>query len=137
MTSSSRRAFDHGGSYASRLSGDGPLCLFRVYLVWKEVGETRGENRMNKASAKVLVSALVAALVVTLMPSQALAIGSILDVHEPLVDLDVRDEKVKPTAEQKAAVRAMGAHALWNRFGTPVSLINYNGFLAEGLSSDP
>mgnify|MGYP006159777469 CR=1 FL=1 len=50
---------------------------------------------MNGTRAKLLVSALVAALVVALMPSQALAIGSILDVHEPLVDLDVRDEKLK------------------------------------------
>jgi hypothetical protein len=36
---------------------------------------------------------------------------------------------VSPTAGQRQAVSALGAHATWNQFGTPRSLIRYGGFL--------
>lgn len=79
---------------------------------------------------------VVSALVVALMPSPAQAIGSILEVHEALPDIDVRPGQIRPTAQQKAAVGALGAHAFWNDFGTPTSLINYDGYLATGRSRD-
>jgi hypothetical protein len=43
---------------------------------------------------------------------------------------------VQPTSSQKAIVSALGATARWNRFGTPSSLIRYDGYLATGLQGD-
>ncbi len=53
-----------------------------------------------------------------------------------LADLDNRKGRVEPTTAQRDRVAALGATARWNEFGTPVSLINYSGSLATGLSSD-
>src|SRR5438093_2487519 len=53
-----------------------------------------------------------------------------------LANLDARAGTVLPTAAQVAAANALNAHATWNRFGTPQSLINYNGYLATGVSGD-
>src|ERR1700746_188029 len=41
---------------------------------------------------------------------------------------------IAPTAAQKQAVSALGAHAAWNSYGTPSSLIKVDGYLATGLS---
>jgi hypothetical protein len=53
-----------------------------------------------------------------------------------LQDVDRRGGPLPPTRAQRAAVRALGAHATWNRFGTPRSLIKFNGYLATGLGPD-
>src|SRR3954464_11187311 len=44
---------------------------------------------------------------------------------------------IAPTAAQKQAVSALGAHAAWNSYGTPSSLIKVGGWLATGLSGSP
>ena len=52
-------------------------------------------------------------------------------------DLDLRVGSVAPTARQRQLVAAMGAKAVWNRFGTPHSLSPVaGGFLATGLAAD-
>ena len=83
--------------------------------------------------------ALVAALaLLALVPAApALAIGDILANQGALPDLDARAGSVAPTAAQQQIVSSLGAHATWNQFGTPRSLIKYGGYLATGLSSDP
>jgi extracellular elastinolytic metalloproteinase len=67
----------------------------------------------------------------------ALAIGDVLGAQQGRPDLDARTGTVAPTAGQKDIVSSLGAHATWNRFGTPQSLIKYGGYLATGLGSDP
>ncbi|MGH2572199.1 MAG: M36 family metallopeptidase [Actinomycetota bacterium] len=49
-------------------------------------------------------------------------------------DVDARQGRLQPTAAQEAAVEALGAHAIWNDFGTPNSLIRYGGHLATGIA---
>jgi hypothetical protein len=52
-------------------------------------------------------------------------------------DLDLRAGSVAPTGRQRELVRAMGATAVWNRFGTPHALTPSAGsYLATGLASD-
>src|SRR5256886_5414791 len=84
-------------------------------------------------------AALVASLALLALVSAtpALAIGDILANQQAKPDLDARAGSVAPTAVQQQIVASLGAHATWNRFGTPRSLIKYGGYLATGLSSDP
>ncbi len=50
-----------------------------------------------------------------------------------LNDFDNRTGTVAPNSTQLGMVSGLGATATWNRFGTPGSLINYDGYLATGL----
>ena len=50
-----------------------------------------------------------------------------------LGDFDARTGTVAPNSTQLGIVSGLGATATWNQFGTPGSLINYNGYLATGL----
>ena len=50
-------------------------------------------------------------------------------------DFDTREGSVAPTAAQRAAAASLGADVRWNRFGTPSSLINYGGFLSQGIQA--
>ena len=50
-----------------------------------------------------------------------------------LGDFDARTGTVAPNSTQLGMVSGLGATGTWNRFGTPASLINYNGYLATGL----
>ena len=85
---------------------------------------------------RAFVLAGVAALAL-LVPSSSLAQLSIPEIHEEgLPALDTRTASVAPTAEQVAAVEALGATALWNEFGTPQSLIKHGGYLAKGVTGD-
>jgi len=52
-------------------------------------------------------------------------------------DVDDRAGRVVPSAAQRASADALDATVRWNRFGTPQSLIRYDGYLATGLSGDP
>ena len=63
-------------------------------------------------------------------------IADLEDLHAKLADVDLRTSWLQPTAQQISAVSALRAHATWNRFGTPQSLINFSGYLATGLSGD-
>jgi hypothetical protein len=81
--------------------------------------------------------ALILAVFALLPAAPALAIANARDTPQGLPDLDARTGTVLPSAAQTQAVSSLGAHATWNRFGTPQSLIHYGGFLATGLGSDP
>jgi len=52
-------------------------------------------------------------------------------------DVDRRQGRRAPTPAQEAAAADMAAAVRWNDFGTPQSLIRYDGYLATGLSDDP
>jgi extracellular elastinolytic metalloproteinase len=52
-------------------------------------------------------------------------------------DLDRRGGRERPTAAQRAAVEDLGAGVRWNDFGTPASLIDFDGALGAGLPQDP
>src|SRR3954465_12926623 len=92
--------------------------------------------------------ALILAVFAVLPAAPALAVANIRDSQQGLPDLDARTGALLPTAAQSQLVSSLGAHATWNRFGTPQSLIHYGGFPprgartrprppATGLSSDP
>ena len=83
----------------------------------------------RSSAARFVVVGLVSALIAGLMASPASAIGSILEVHEALPDVDRRPGSLAPTTAQLDAVESMGARASWNDFGTPLSLINDRGDL--------
>jgi len=67
----------------------------------------------------------------------ASGIAAAFSNHQGLPDLDARVGSVAPTSAQTQIVSTLGAHATWNQFGTPKSLIRYGGYLATGLSSNP
>src|SRR5438477_1360165 len=90
---------------------------------------------MHLRSGAALAAAFGALALVTSAP--ALAIGDILPSQQGKPDLDARAGSVAPSAAQQQIVSGSGAHATWNQFGTPRSLIKYGGYLATGLSSDP
>ena len=82
--------------------------------------------------ARLLVLAACAATVL-LLPTAALSIGQVDDIHTELADFDTRSESVEASAEQLTLVESLGAQAFWNRFGTPSSLVKHGGFLATGV----
>jgi hypothetical protein len=53
-------------------------------------------------------------------------------------DADARRGTLVPTAAQRGAVRALGAHVRWNAFGTPRSVFNRTGHLSgPSKGADP
>jgi extracellular elastinolytic metalloproteinase len=78
--------------------------------------------------AKVLAAALGAA---ALFAPAALGAGE----REVLADRDARTGSLQATAEQAAIAKRLGASVLWNRFGTPASLIRHDGYLASGIKA--
>jgi len=97
----------------------------------------RNRPRPTHLGSWPLALVLVAAALVLATAPSALGAGQILASQEGLPDVDARAGAVAPTAAQLNTVSSLGAHATWNRFGTPQSLIKYGGYLAAGLSSDP
>ena len=97
----------------------------------------RNRPRPTHLGSWPLALVLVAAALVLATSPSALGAGQILASQEGLPDVDARAGAVAPTAAQLNTVSSLGAHATWNRFGTPQSLIKYGGYLAAGLSSDP
>jgi extracellular elastinolytic metalloproteinase len=75
------------------------------------------------------------AVLALLVPAATFGAGEIPEIHHAKSDFDARTGTVAPTAAQLAAVEALGADARWNRFGTPSSLIDHDGFLATGLAA--
>ncbi|HKU59485.1 MAG TPA: M36 family metallopeptidase [Gaiellaceae bacterium] len=87
-------------------------------------------------------AAIFAALVglgvlIALLPSAARGTASFaLTAAKP--NMTVNGGQIAPTTGQLTAVRALRAHATWNRYGTPGSLIRLDGgYLATGLSGSP
>lgn len=95
--------------------------------------------RRAKARLRLgLVFAVFVALALSIAPSTPRGAVQIEGLQaQSASDLDARTGSVAPTSDQLAAVDALGAHATWNRFGTPQSLIVYGGYLATGLGDDP
>ena len=86
--------------------------------------------RPTRTFTGALVAALASTLLASVLAAPAWGVASILEVHEPLPDVDRRaGAELSPTAAQLAIVRSLRAHADWNDFGTPLSLINYSGDL--------
>jgi len=81
--------------------------------------------------ASLFVAILSTVLVAGVLAVPALGVGSILEVHEGLEDLDRRPGSIAPTDAQVAIVDSLGADVTWNRFGTPSSLISYSGDLGS------
>ncbi len=93
-------------------------------------------NRLVLKRRRPALGAAVALAGLVLIPSRLLAQAQILPEHEPLADFDARTGRVEPTAEQLAIVTALGGNASWNRFGTPRSLFNFDGYLGAGFPGD-
>ena len=83
------------------------------------------------AGRRFALAALTAALAVAAIPSSAGAVATILDQPVGLPDIDAREGTIAPTAAQERLAEGLGAHASWNRFGTPQSLVNYGGYLGS------
>src|SRR5436190_9676913 len=90
--------------------------------------------KLHLAIATAVALALVA---IAVSAGPALGTGDTFATQAALADLDARAGSVAPTAAQQQVVSNLGAHATWNQFGTPKSLITYGGYLATGLSSNP
>lgn len=82
------------------------------------------------------LSAVVAAGAMFCAPA-AQALIQLDGFAPPAETVDFREGAVKPSQAQLAAVKALGAQASWNRFGTPHSMIRHGGYLATGLSGTP
>ena len=100
-------------------------------------GATTPRSRSTSVLTHLLAGATAAALGVSMLGASPAA-GVIADPLAPEGPsaIDVRrGDSVAPTAAQREAVRALGATARFNRFGTPQSLINRDGYLAEGIDA--
>jgi hypothetical protein len=93
-------------------------------------------SRRRRTAALTALLAVVG-LVVILVPSSAFGNGSIAKPQAAKANTSVNAGAVAPTAVQRSLVEKLGAHATWNRYGTPASLIRYEGYLATGLSGSP
>src|SRR3954454_11555442 len=102
---------------------------------WYTPGIQRKEDSMIGLLGRRF--ALILAVFAVLPAAPALAIANARDSQQGLPDIDARTGAVLPTSAQTQLVTSIGAHATWNRFGTPQSLIHYGGYLATGLSTDP
>ncbi|HYY57786.1 MAG TPA: M36 family metallopeptidase [Pyrinomonadaceae bacterium] len=80
--------------------------------------------------------ALALTVTITLSPQGVYGQALLFDSQAGLPDFDSRTSGVAPTAAQVATVSSLGATARWNRFGTPHSMVKYNGYLATGLDGD-
>ena len=89
-----------------------------------------------RRALRMLVLAAVVLLGLIAAPS-AFGIGQIIEKQDGLADLDARVGSKPPSASQQQRVSQLGGHVTWNRFGTPQSLIKYDGWLATGLGGDP
>jgi extracellular elastinolytic metalloproteinase len=93
-------------------------------------------STLRRRGARAFVLAALTILGLVAAPS-AFAIGQIIEKQDGLSDIDARVGSKPPSVSQQQLVSQLGAHVTWNRFGTPQSLIKYDGYLATGLSSDP
>jgi hypothetical protein len=73
----------------------------------------------------------VAGALLALAPASAGAVAQILPGQAGLGDFDGRIGRVEPTSAQRQGVTALGARVQWNRYGTPASLIDDDGFLTD------
>jgi extracellular elastinolytic metalloproteinase len=99
-------------------------------------------SRASRVRSLVLTAA-IAALAFSALPAAGAPDVEVSD--EPfdfqgeqhrIHDADSRAGAVAPGADQQAIVASLGADVRWNNFGTPHTLINYDGYLATGYDGD-
>jgi extracellular elastinolytic metalloproteinase len=78
------------------------------------------------------VLAAVAAMLVFAGPS--FGVSSVSSGTHSLRDFSKGSTATRPTAAQRAAVRALHAKATWNRYGTPATLMRPGGYLTRGAA---
>lgn len=92
---------------------------------------------MKHVKRKWLALAAAAAAGAVLLPSSATGVALITRVQAARPDVTVNRGVIRPTASQLQLVRTLGAHATWSRYGTPASLLRFDGgYLASGLGGD-
>jgi hypothetical protein len=70
------------------------------------------------------------------LAGQAFAAGSVIASHDGLADFSIKQAKATPTAAQREAVAAVGAHVVWDDLGTPASMVRYGGYLSKDVAGD-
>lgn len=109
--------------------------------------ERLGRRSLDERQVRVVVFFILAAAVLSVLALlSAPPAGAQLNIeelaergvesHEHQPDVDFRTGSVAATAAQRAAVADLGATARWNKFGTPQSMINHDGFLATGVQGE-
>ena len=78
-------------------------------------------------------AAVIAGLGLLAAAAPAPAADVAIDGARALPDRDTRTGTIRPSADQRADARAIGAQVAWNRFGTPSSLVDPGGTLATGV----
>jgi extracellular elastinolytic metalloproteinase len=92
--------------------------------------------RSPRALGRASVLAATLAVVVGLLPASAMGVAQ-TGKATAKPDLTTNTGFIRPSAAQQRLVAGLGAHATWNRFGTPGSLIKTRGYLATGLAGTP
>lgn len=95
---------------------------------------------MQRMVRSVLFVGLVLGLLVSptlgWAQTQTPEVTDLEDLWEHLPDFDTRQGVIQPTTAQVTAVENLGAQVVWGRFGTPHSLIKFDGDLATGLGGE-
>lgn len=90
-----------------------------------------------RVTAHLVLAGLLAAGSSLIVASPAYGVADTLSIHRGLLDLDRRTGSVAPTTAQLDEASTLNAEVIWNRFGTPQSLINHDGYLGTGYATDP
>ena len=91
-------------------------------------------TRRRGGRLRLLVAASAGALAL-LVPSSGLGVVQLsLDGADDDA-FDSRTATLEPTAAQRAAAAALGAEVLWNRFGTPQSVVRHGGYLGDAVAA--
>ena len=93
---------------------------------------SRTAARRGRRGRAALGLLLALALAVVSLPSPSGAVVGVDDQPGVLADFDSR-AAVAPTDAQVAAANALADEVQWDKFGTPSSLVNHGGFLAENV----
>lgn len=97
----------------------------------------RGKSRAGFYSKRLRTLAAFLVLSLYLAPLNVFGVAHILDVHQPLPDIDNRTGSIAPTLDQLNAVTALGAKADWTRFGTLHTMSKPGGYLSTNLTGTP
>ncbi len=100
----------------------------------------RFDKLARRAAVLLLVVAVVAGLAPVARPAEAQRRERDIffqDETAVLSDSDARVGRIVPSDKQRQMVRSLNGTVRWNEFGTPISLIAYDGYLDTGLSGDP
>ena len=79
----------------------------------------------------LLRAVLAAAAVMLVLAGPSFGVRAVPSSHGNLRDFARSGASQKPSAAQRAAVRALHAKATWNSYGTPSTLMRPGGFLTS------